>query len=170
MEHVERELSLLMVELDRAIAAGPKFAATGKPQDPWRPSPGKHCSYCAKPGSCPVEPESRRVGALASQEQAEQYAAEFEFAGGVREHRRDALKSWCRIHGPVMLKGGKSRRAIGFVETDSGGERFEVFTVEGSDRGSEDPDLTAAMDESIREAELQRAQKRRTRRGKAKVA
>lgn len=170
VEHIERELSLLMQELDRAIAAGPRYAGTGHPRDPWRPTPGKMCQWCAKPGACPIEAEARGEGAVTDEATAARYAAEFQVAGGVKEHRRGGLKNWCNVNGAVLLRGGKGRRAIGFVETPTGGMRFEIFTVEESDRGADDPSLTAALDESLREAEMERARTRRTRRGRAKVA
>jgi len=43
LEHVTRELSVLVADFDETVAAGAKHAGTLSRQDPWRPSPGKHC-------------------------------------------------------------------------------------------------------------------------------
>jgi hypothetical protein len=142
MEHLERELAVLAEELDRALAAGGSSPL-------WHPSPGRHCSYCPRPGSCPLEPEERGVGAIASAAQAERWAAEYVVADRVRAHRRDALKAWVEVHGPVEVKSGKGRYEMRF--RDGGGRgAFGMHVPLASDRGPEDPDLAAAFEEAAK--------------------
>lgn len=166
MEHIERELAILIEGLDRAISEGPEFAGTGGPRDPWRASPGRGCQYCPKPSRCPIDSDARGAGAIESPEMAERYAAEYHVADRVRAHHRDALKAWANTHGPVPVKDSKGRRVMGFNRKDDGRNVFEVFTPDGSDRGPEGPDqkLAEAFAASSKEAAIERARKRRERR------
>lgn len=172
LEHVEREVRLLMQDLDRAIAAGPRDAGRGNARDPWRAQPGSHCSYCKKPAACPIELDVRGDGAIDSPETAARYAAEFQVSDAVRKNRRGALKVWADQNGSVELRHSKGRRAIGFVKTETGGQRFEVFTPDASDKGPAAPDLTqdpkleAAFIESANELMKTKARARKERKGR----
>jgi hypothetical protein len=166
LEHVTRELSVLVADFDETVAAGAKHAGTLSREDPWRPSPGNHCSMCPKPASCPIEREARGEGAIDSDETAQRYAGEFEVATQVRAHRMKALKPWTSEHGPVELASSKGRRAVGMQQTHTlregvkrRGTRFGTFTPEESDRGAEPDDahLEQALQESIEEVERVRA-------------
>lgn len=142
LEHVERELAAVCEQLDRALAGG-----SASPL--WQPSPGRHCSYCPRPGACPIEHEDRRDGAVTSRAQAERYAAEMVVADRVRDHRREALKAWVEVHGPVPVKSGKGRYEVRFKRNKTGGGKtFGVHVPEASDRGPEDPSLEAAFAEA----------------------
>lgn len=169
LEHVERELGWLIQGLDRAIMAGPKHAGTGNAKDPWPTSPGKQCSYCPKPHECPVDPDYRTEGAIKDADDAARFAAEFQVADRLRTHRREALKTYCEIHGQVPLKDAKGRRVIGFNIKPDGSQSFGVFTPEASDKGSLAPDLEdsrleEALRESTAEAEKQRSVRKRKKR------
>jgi len=170
MENIERELGLLIEGLDRAIMAGPKYAGTGSPKDPWEASPGKQCQHCAKAAQCPVDPDYRTDGAITSHEVAARFAAEYKVADRIRTHRRDNLKPWLEIHGPTIeIKDAKGRRVLGYNIKPDGSQRFEEFTPEASDKGGLAPDLedsrlADALRESTAEAEKQRGLRKRKRR------
>lgn len=130
----------------------------------WRPSPGKHCNYCHKPGACPVERESRGEGAITSQAEAERYAAEFLVADQVKKHRREALHAWCEAHGPVFIKWAKGRMEAGWRDNKTGkGRRFGVFPAKVSDRSSKQE---RAMDARLIEAAKDSAERARAARRK----
>lgn len=166
LEHVEREMALKAEAFDDAVTAGTLYAGTAGPGDAWPASPGKHCSFCARPGRCPIEPEARGSGAIQDAEMAARYAAEREVATRVRDHRTDALKPWVAVHGPVELKHSKGRRAIAWVPNKTGrGHTFREYVPEESDRGGADPNLEESMLAAAREAEAARARNRRGRKG-----
>jgi hypothetical protein len=128
-----RDFGDLVRRFDEAMVAG---ALSPK----WKPSPGKHCSFCMKPGACPIEEEARSEGAITDQETAERYAAERIVAEEVRKHRTTAAKSWVEAHGPIAVKNAKGRSVLGWnVSPTSGKRRFEVFVPDESDRGGEVP-------------------------------
>lgn len=162
LEDVERRIGLLLENLDRAIAAGPRHAGKGTPRDPWIPMPGKSCSWCLRPGQCPIEPEARGIGAIATDEDAARYAAEFTVATVVRTDRREALKVWCSEHGPIEIRNAKGRSVIGF-RPDTGA--FGVYTPEGTDiTPIPDPNLAAAFEEAAQEIAKTKARRKRERR------
>jgi hypothetical protein len=148
LELVERELSILAAEFDARVQAGGESPL-------WSPSPGKHCSFCPRPGDCPIEAESRGDGAIEDGEQAKRYAAQYVVADQVRKHRVGALKAWVQRSGePVELKSAKGRYVMGWKETPNG-RRFVPFVPEDSDRGPDrgEPDLEAALRASVDAAE-----------------
>lgn len=136
LEHVEHELADIAMQLDRALAGGldPKVNRL------WKPSPGKHCAYCAKPGACPIEREARGRGAVVDEKTALRYAAEMAVADRVRTHRREALKAYVDAFGPVEVRSAKGRYMVGWIETERG-RRFGTYVPSASDRGPEPPDL-----------------------------
>jgi len=147
LEHIEREMALLVYEHDRLV----------REQGPWRPSPGKHCGYCRAPIKCPLTPEEKAEGAIISNEMAERYAAEREVADEVRKRRTEALKVWVKNHGPVKIKASKERREIGWRIGPSGGKNFGPYVPDSGDvRLERDPDLEARMRASNREVEEMR--------------
>lgn len=149
LEHVEAELADIALNLDRALAAG----TDPKENRLWTPSPGRHCSYCAKPGACPIEREARGAGAVTDAEAASRYAAELAVADRVRNHRREALKAYVDVFGPVEVRSAKGRYMIGWTETPRG-RRFGTYVPSVSDRGPApaDIDLTGDLLASAEEA------------------
>lgn len=135
----------------------------------WRPSPGKHCDYCHKPGACPIEDEAKGEGAISSQAMAERYAAEYLVAKQVVEHRRKALHAWCEAHGPVFIKWAKGRMEAGWRDNKTGrGRRFGVFAVIAAKREEKaaremDAQLVEAAKSSAERARA--ARRRRPRHG-----
>lgn len=164
LHHVEQEMEMLALHFDRAFAFGsPPTPFEAHTMGPWEPQPGKHCDFCLKPGSCPIEDEARGGGAVTSLKRALQYAAEFLVATRVREHRMKALKAWVDVHGPVPVRNAKGRQQIGWVDNKTGGgRRFVIHETPGSDRGPRGVDkrLMDAMRESTKRARAAK-QKRR---------
>jgi hypothetical protein len=167
MEHVERELGLLIEGLDAALMAGPEHAGTGTALDPWPASPGTQCRWCAKPSQCPIEAEPRKAGVINSVEDATRVAAEYHVADAVRARSREALKEWCADNGTVPVKNAKGRKVMGFTQSN----RFEVFTPQDSDKGlvppdlpHTDPRLEDAFREALEETEALKVKRRRARR------
>lgn len=153
LEHVERELGIQLEQLDRAIAAGPRFAGTGLPRDPWPAQPGTACKWCLKSSSCPIDADVRGLKVIVSREEAEQRAKEFYVADSARGRLRDALKDWTGEHGPIEVKDSKGRKMIGVNVKPDGSQRFETFTPESSDKGMFPPDLPHTDPESDKRLE-----------------
>lgn len=148
LEHIERELAALVEQLDRSLAAGSDSKL-------WEPSPGKHCGYCPKPTRCPIEEDVRlREGGIATRAQAERAAAEYTLAKHVHGVLHEALKPWVESYGSIPVKSAKGRYEVRWKTNKGGGRTFGVHVPAASDRGPEDPDLTAAFKEA---AERRRA-------------
>lgn len=143
LEHIEHELSLLVQLLDRGVEEG---SASGI----WQPSPGRHCGYCRRPTSCPIEAEARMVeGGITSQAQAERVAAEMAFVDSLRDKGMPALKAWHENSGlPVSVKDAKGRHEWRWGKDSGGKRRFKLHTPEKSDRGPEDPALKEAFEQA----------------------
>jgi len=141
-EHIEREIGLLAERLDRAIGEGSKSKI-------WRPSPGQHCSFCAKPNRCPIEADVRAFsgeGGIGRLSDARRYAAEYVLATHVRKQLHEALKPFVQQYGPLPVKSAKGRYEVRWKANESGkGRRFGVHVPERSDRGPYDRKLKAAF-------------------------
>jgi hypothetical protein len=137
----------------------------------WRPSPGKHCGYCLKPGACPIEEEARGEGAITSQAMAERYVAEALVAKRVYDHRMSAAKVWVDAHGPIFVKWAKGRMEAIWRDNSTGrGRRFGIFPASVSDRSSKqeramDARLIAAAKDSTARAVAARRKRRTARDG-----
>jgi len=153
LEHIEREVELLAEQFDTAVMAGSFLAGTQQEGDAWPASPGKHCSFCARPGACPIRREVRGEGAIETSEQAERAAAEREVVSVIRDQRTKATKAWVETHGPIPVKAAKGRRMLGWVTNGGGKRAFKTYTPDDSDMAPHDPRLERAMEESAREAE-----------------
>lgn len=139
LERIARELGTIAELLDRAIAAGSRSAL-------WKPQPGRHCSHCPRPGSCPIPPEERREGGITSAAQAEEWAAQFLVADSVRTHRREALKAWHEETGhAIPVRYSKGRAELRHAE---GTRSFGLHVPRDSDRGPDDPNLSAIFKEA----------------------
>ena len=143
-EHLEREIAIIVEQIDRAIMEGGRSPI-------WRPSPGRHCSYCAKPNRCPIEADVRAFagGGIARPSDAERFGAEAVVAGEVRKKLIVALKAWAEQYGPIPVKSAKGRYEWGWQKNKTGGgKRFGVHVPERSDRGPRDEQLRAAFKEA----------------------
>ena len=151
MEHIERELAAEVELLDRGLMGGHK-------SDIWAPQPGKHCSYCPRPGSCPIPKEERGAGAITSQAMAMRYGAQAVVATEVRKNRIESMKAY--LNDRPVDDGGEDDRikvktppgipvksAKGRAEWRFRNGRFGLYVPEKSDRGPDDPALAKAFDE-----------------------
>lgn len=93
VEHMERQLGVIMMQLDRAIAEGPK-------SDLWRPKPGRYCTTaCPVARSCPVPREMRGIGSINSEQQANVAARAWTVTNAQQKQLREALKVWTEESG-----------------------------------------------------------------------
>lgn len=140
LEHLEREFSVQAELLDRALMGGSQSKL-------WKPSPGKHCSFCSRPTSCTILPEERlRAGGITSEEQAEKVAGEYVLFKQLGKNHHSALQAWVSGHGPVFVKAAKGRYVVRWKNNKTGkGRTFGVHVPDESDRGPHDPHLEKAF-------------------------
>jgi hypothetical protein len=87
LEHVERKLSVTLMQLDRAISEG-------EDSELWRPRPGAHCArQCPVALDCPVPREMRGDGSIETDEQADAAAGALAVLEGVRSTLIGSLKA-----------------------------------------------------------------------------
>jgi len=139
LEHVEREVGIQMQLLERAISEGDGSKL-------WRPRPGHQClRQCPVARSCPIPAEQRGVGAIESQEDADDQAARYQVVDAVRQQLREGLKAYHEAtgHEPAIGDG----KVLRWHETTSGGQSFGVADPsngDGSEPGLEDAFRAAA--------------------------
>lgn len=152
---IEEELANLVLELDRTLSHGPPKKLDFKNVGPWKPSPGKQCSWCLGARNCPIESDARERYAVTSKSAAERMVAELEVAEAIRESHREALRPYVDAHGPIGSKWAKGRRAFGY-RTQKNGAVLTFFTPKGTDRApsheAEDAKLEEALRRSAEEA------------------
>jgi hypothetical protein len=143
LEHVEREIADVVALLDRALVGGSE-------SEVWQPSPGKHCAYCRRPTSCPIERQARVAKhGITSAPEAARFAAEYVLADTVRQETREALKAYHDLTGhPIPVKAAKGRYELRWGRDSAGGRRFDVHVPAASDRGAHDLNLEAAFMEA----------------------
>jgi hypothetical protein len=182
LPEVEEELSILVQQLDEAVAAGePPWPYGYWPAEEggieldierlgmWKPQPGRHCGFCAASRHCPIDEDARiEAGAPpTSWERAKRIAAELQVVERVRKVLIEAAKGFVESSGsPIPVKGGKGRRVLGWFET-KGGRRFGLYTPDESDRGGH-ADLDRQLEEAMREATA-RAKESKPKRRRGKV-
>jgi hypothetical protein len=104
LPNIRAELSALVERFDRCVE-----------QELWRPSPGKHCSFCVAPQKCPIDSVARGEGGISSEKEARRLAAELCVADTVAKRHRAALKSYANRTGKsIPVSDAKARRAYGF--------------------------------------------------------
>lgn len=173
---VEQKLALIVSALDRALAQGAPNLRPGPDGTVdidalgwWKPQPGKHCGFCSRPTSCPIEEEVRVAagGAVTSAEQASRWAARLQVAERIRKAAIEGLKGYVEEGGaPVPVRWAKGRQVVGWFETKRG-RRFGLYTPDDSERGGHadiDARLKDAMRESTERARAERGVKPRRRR------
>jgi hypothetical protein len=115
---IREEIAALVERFDRAVEHGnwpPKVdEETGERErlELWVPSPGKHCSFCPRPSSCPIFPDARVRGAITDAETAERYAAEALVAEAALKQRQNAMKAWGDVRGPIPIKHAKDPNRV----------------------------------------------------------
>jgi hypothetical protein len=134
-ERIERELSLAVELLDRAIAAGSRSPL-------WKPQPGKHClRACPRPASCPIPRDERAIGGIEGPKQAEEWAGQMLTAQAVYQHRREALKAWHEATGhPIPVDTAKG---VFELRHELGTRSFGLHAVR--ERLPDDENLTAVF-------------------------
>jgi len=176
LHKVEEELVILAEAFDRAIMQGsPRALLAGDEEGYvdydelgfWKPSPGKHCGFCARPSDCPLDEETRVAagGAAVTAESAARWAAKWEVVERIKKMAVEACKAWVEEGGaPIPVKHSKGRRVVGWYETKRG-RRFGAYTPDDSERGGHaefDEELKDAMRESTARARAARTPRRRT--------
>lgn len=143
LEHIEQELAVDVELLDRAIEGG-------SASELWKPSPGKHCDFCRRPTSCPIEAEARELeGGVTSQAQAERIAAETIVAQRIYKDGMEACKAWHDATSrPIPVRNAKGRQELRWGQDSKGKRRFKIHPVETSDRGPRDPELEQTINEA----------------------
>lgn len=107
----------------------------------WRPSPGAHCSWCPWSEDCPAM--SDLPVEIASVEDAERVAGEILVLEKQLKDRKEALKAWTAVEGPITVGGqefghheSRSLRVtdipafIRFME-EAGGDPYGLLSVDG---------------------------------------
>jgi PD-(D/E)XK nuclease superfamily len=130
LEHVERQVGLLLMQVDTA--------RNGDPLGLVRPRPGAWCARrCPIARACPVPAEQRGVGALETDEMADAEAARFVVVDGLRKTLLAALKARYEATGRPMLTG--DGRALAW--NGGAGSAFQIIEVDHN--GDEVPRETA---------------------------
>lgn len=134
-ERIERELSIDLELLDRAISGGSRSPR-------WKPQPGKHClRACPKPGSCPIPREERREGAIEGPKMAEAWAGQMLTAQAVYQHRREGLKTYHEETGhPIPVETSKG---VYELRHEEGTRSFGLHAVR--ERVPDDQNLAAVF-------------------------
>lgn len=152
LEHVEREVALQMMLLDRAIDEGPDSGSKLT-----NPRPGRQCVRgCPVSTSCPIPEEQRGEGAISSPEDADENARRMVKVTAVRTALIARLKAWHELTGhcpevgdgtQVRWEGEKGSRKFGAFPPDPA-EAAPVPTV-----GSDDAFVSAMELELARRTE-----------------
>lgn len=129
---VEEEIAALVERFDRAVEHGNWPPEKDEKLVLWTPSPGKHCSYCPRPSSCPIFPDARGEGAITSPEMAERYAAEAEVAKAVADQRNKAMKAWGDVRGEIPIKHAKDPNRVWGYQPYTRKERPTRDTMEAA--------------------------------------
>jgi hypothetical protein len=120
LEHVERKLAWLMMQLDRAIEEGEDSAL-------WRPRPGAHCArQCPVARSCPIPKEMRGDGAIESVEDANEAAGRLAVLEGERKALLGQLKA--HVEDPSHpLPAANEDEVVGWKPPQGRGRRFGLW-------------------------------------------
>ena len=180
---IEEEISALVERWDRTWEHGKWPLEDGEDPYLFTPSPGAHCSFCPRPGSCPIFPAARVVGAITDEETAERWANEQIVAKAAVSQRDKALKAWAGARGPIPVKHAKDpNRVLGYRESkrtkrptkeelevalaEQGADlrvedlyeisttaRFDQHSRQNSQDMPDDADLINALDQSLKQQE-----------------
>lgn len=118
LEHVEREVGLIAMQLDTALREGEGHALS-------EPRPGPWCTTrCPVARSCPIPQEQRGLGALATPEDATAEAERLQVISALRDQMTKALKARHEATGEFIKVG--SGELLGWHVNDGGKRRFEL--------------------------------------------
>lgn len=164
MVAIEPDIAALVERFDQAVE-----------RDVWRPTAGKHCSYCPRPAACPIPVAVRGEGRIVSEEQAARIGAQVLVAEAVLDQARKALQAYVERNGPVPVKDSKGRTVWAYKKTSTqikptadqvraalavgedpatlfrerSGTRFGKYNVPPGQEQVEDDALTAALKASL---------------------
>lgn len=152
LEHVERELGLQMMLVERGIAEG-------RDSKVWKPRPGSHClRQCPVARSCPIPTEQRGDGAVDDDSDADAQAERFAVVDAQRQQLRARLKAYHEQTGYAAQVGdGKVMRWKGEVGDRSFGMHDPLTEQEMTERRARIANLEAEVVAGM-EAELERRQ------------
>lgn len=160
LDRVEKELSNIVMDLDRCLTTGKPKKLEFPHVAPWNPQPGKHCFYCVAGHRCPIEKDAREAIVVTTPQEAEDAVARLQVAEGIRKSHRGALRPWVDEHGPEPARHSKGRLVFGLKTNKTGTPELRFFVPEGADRApsrqAEDKKLEDAMRKSIVEAKAER--------------
>jgi hypothetical protein len=105
LDSVEQEFAALVERFDRAVH-----------DNAYTPTPGNHCSWCLRPGACPILPEARAEGRIRTAAEAEKMARQLVVAEALSGQAKGALQAYANLHGPIPIRDAKGKRALGFRE------------------------------------------------------
>lgn len=125
-EHVEREVAATVQELDRALAGGHDSKL-------WSPSPGRHCRYCPRPMSCPVDRLDRPFPAPLTDEEALRWAGEYLKVDRRRTWLREALRTHATANGPIPVVSEKGDYELRWRIDSAGRRNFGLWPAEGKE-------------------------------------
>jgi hypothetical protein len=166
LEAIEADVSALVERFDRSVD-----------KEIWRPTPGRHCSYCPRPQACPIPVHVRGEGRIVAEEDAQRLGGQLVVAEVVVKQTRKALQAYVEHHGPVPVKDSKGMTVWGYEQTvtklkpdqeqvqaalalgedpaklfrERRGTRFGQITLKPGQERSEDDALAAALKASLEE-------------------
>jgi PD-(D/E)XK nuclease superfamily protein len=115
MEHIARQLGLLMMQLDGALDGRAELR---------EPRPGKQCANrCPVARSCPIPAEQRGLGALETDEDATAEANRWVTIRALDKQMREALKA---RHEMTETMIPTNDGLLGWHEKPNGGRSFEI--------------------------------------------
>jgi hypothetical protein len=155
LEHVERQIGLHLMLLDEARALFE--AGESETHALLRPRPGAWCARkCPVAASCPVPAEQRGVGALDSDEAADEAAGRYVNVDGLRNTLREQLRTYHEQTGRAPLVGDGTA-VFWRPKPDGKGRAFGVFPVEDIPAPPPEQDIEALLEESLAQAREGRA-------------
>jgi hypothetical protein len=181
LPEIAAEMRLLLMEFDRAVAAGepqPIKDAKGKTLAPalslpalerhgaWKPSPGHHCAWCRKSQMCPLDDDYKLGGGVRTMDEASRLAAVRQQAKSVVKQVDEKLKPFVEVNGPIPVKRAKGRLVLGYRSIAGGKKaRWEEYTPSEADRPSNREAIPSGLAAAARASAEQIAQERRGRGG-----
>lgn len=155
LEHVERQIGLHLMLLDEARALFE--AGEAETHTLLRPRPGSWCARkCPVAASCPVPAEQRGVGALDSDEAADEAAGRYVNVDGLRNTLREQLRAYHEQTGRAPLVGDGTA-VFWRPKPDGKGRSFGVFPVEDIPAPPPEQDIEALLEESLAKVQEGRA-------------
>lgn len=129
LEHVERKLAVVMMQLDRAIGEGEDSAL-------WAPRPGSHCArQCPVARSCPIPFEERGDGAISDLDDARLAARRFAVLEGERKALIDQVKAWVEDPSNAIPEANEDQ-VVGWRPPLGKGRRFGLWSKSDFEEGT----------------------------------